>query len=195
MRSRFVVISFISFRFQFARLSVSLEHYHYLPPLPSAVVTRFIATMVDSDFHIFFFKFLRFGRLNLNTAIRAETYGSPKFLVQISTGSPTFTTPVRKYCSFVSRFGSYNFLLLARFLTRSALTKTLFSRLISFTLAIGFRLDSFAVYASSYSLPTMTQDSLYSGIGSPSITGLSPVRFVRLLLAHQKPSVSEGVLQ
>ena len=43
-------------------------------------------------------------------------------------------------------------------------------------LRIGFWLASFAVYASSISLPTSTQDSLHSGIGSPSMTGLSPAR-------------------
>jgi hypothetical protein len=47
---------------------------------------------------------------------------------------------------------------------------------------LGFRLDSFAVYASLISLPPSAQDSLYSGIGSPSVMGLSPIRFARLRL-------------
>lgn len=52
-------------------------------------------------------------------------------------------------------------------------------------LRLGFGSFSFAVYASSSSLPTMTQDSLHSGIGFPYVTGLSPARFVRLILAHE----------
>jgi hypothetical protein len=56
---------------------------------------------------------------------------------------------------------------------------------ISFTrYASGFGYVSFAVFASSIWLPTSMQDSLHSGIGSPSMTGLSPARSVRLYLAH-----------
>jgi len=38
------------------------------------------------------------------------------------------------------------------------------------------------------------QDSLHSGIGSPSMTGLSPARSVRLRLAHmQQRRLQKGV--
>ena len=70
--------------------------------------------------------------------------------------------------------------------TPSALTSNYFEAISPFILCVfGFWLVSFVVYASSFSLPTMTQDSLHSGIGSPSMTGLSPARSVRLRLAHK----------
>ncbi len=49
---------------------------------------------------------------------------------------------------------------------------------------IGFRLESFAVYASLLSLPAAAQDSLCSAIGVASAAGLSPARHAKLCLAH-----------
>lgn len=48
----------------------------------------------------------------------------------------------------------------------------------------GFRLADFALYASLIRLPYITQDSLHSGAGAPSVTGLSPAKCVRLLGAR-----------
>ncbi len=54
------------------------------------------------------------------------------------------------------------------------------------TFTIWFRLEYFAVYASSLLLPPATQDSLCSTAGTVSTTGLAPVRYTLLFPAHWK---------
>lgn len=161
---------------------MSLFRYHYLPTLCSTIITRFFATTVDSAIHIPFAKASRFCRLYSAYYHPCRDLWTSQVSRHIFTGSLTSLTPGRE-CIHPDLAAECS-LLLAGSLTPSALPRRPISRLITFILN-GFRLASFAVYASSLSLPTVTQDSLHSGIGSPSMAGLSPARFARLTLAHQ----------
>ena len=144
------------------------------------VVTHFPATMADSAIHTPSSPPYVLSTCAMNTHFSCGRIWTSQVPLPISIDSLTLKTPVDASLGICQSSGQ-------RSCCMRVNQSHLHPRSFSFeanTFTFRFRLVNFAVYASSLSLPTATQDSLRVGIGHPYTTGLSPARWARLCLAH-----------
>lgn len=151
--------------------------------LRSAIITRFITTMADSDFLIPISQALCFGtcaRYTHSLERGQDLLGSALF----STDSPTPETPVCASDWKKNRQCAHSETIACWFDDTIGTTQSVNFGVITFT--YWFRLECFAVYASSPLLPPEMQDSLRSDLANLLRRGFHPQETVQLFPAHHR---------